>query len=316
MKPLLFTLSLAALLNLFSCGGSDTPSQSGKPTVEPADHAGPLIVYTTFYPTCFFSTVIGGSHVKAINPVPPDEDAIFWVPPDDLIERYWNEADLMVLNGAGFAKWVKKTMLPEDKLVNAGEEFEDDLIKIVDAVTHSHGQAGEHAHAGIDPHTWLDPHVAMGQCKRIARAFIEKDPDNKADYEKNLAALVKRMEGLDTRLKKLTEGYDGTTILASHPAYNYLARQYGWNVKSFDFDPEKLPGPASLLELKSFLAENVSCRHLLWESEPTAEVKAVFSEEFALEQVVFSPVEAAPAEGLDYVSMMGKNIDRIAVVFE
>jgi zinc transport system substrate-binding protein len=205
--------------------------------------------------------------------------------------------------------------LPEEKLINAGEAFEDQLILYENALTHSHGPSGEHTHAGIDPHTWLDPKIAMAQCRRIAEALKKAAPSHEADFEQNLEALLERLEGLDQAFENLSKGYQGQVLMASHPAYNYLARRYGWKVRSFSFDPEILPEPDALLAFKAYMAEGPNCRIMLWESQPAPEVKEFFSENFQVNALVCAPVETPPEAGDDFITVMEKNIENITPAF-
>ncbi len=314
-RPLLIVLFLIPVL-LLACGKGDEPALTANKGGEESARQGPLVVYTTFYPTWYFTTVIGGKHVEAVNPVPLDADPIFWMPPRAIIQAYQTRADLIVLNGAGYAKWVEKATLPTDKIVDAGAAFKDRLIRFADAMTHSHGPAGEHTRSGIDAHTWMDPQLAMEQCRAIAAALGEHRPDYQADFEKNLAGLIGRLEELDQAFKELGKKYDGRPIVASHPAYNYLAKRYGWKVKSFTFDPEVLPETDAVMKLKAYLAEANPHPYILWEAPPSEEVEQHFEEAFEMKSLLFSPVEVPPGEGGDYLSVMKRNILNITPLFE
>ena len=70
-----------------------------------------LKVYTVNYPLAYFAERIGGDYVEVIFPAPPDIDPAFWTPDGATIGGYQN-ADLIILNGAGYAKWTEKVSLP------------------------------------------------------------------------------------------------------------------------------------------------------------------------------------------------------------
>lgn len=193
LSGLLILLPAAAGLSCLSCG-NDEPA--------PATAAKPLVVYTTFYPTTCFTRMIGGGHVTVVCPVPDDADPIFYDPPADVIRQY-QEADLIVLNGAGFARWVPRAMLPGEKVADAGASFADDLIEIAESVVHSHGTQGEHSHTGIDPHTWLDPILAMEQCRAICAALKKRDPAHAAEFDAGLKKVLAGLEELDARFRVL-----------------------------------------------------------------------------------------------------------------
>ena len=312
--PAILLLLSAALLSACSREETSSPTPENGAQKTPAP-GGPLTVYTTFYPTAFFTTRIGGVHVKVVNPVPPDADPIFWVPPREVIRDYQEKADLIVLNGGGYARWVQRVLLPEDKVVNAGAELEGDLIVIKNAIVHSHGPAGKHSHEGIDPHLWMDPLNAQAQCRAIAAALSKKDPEHKTVFEKNLKELLARLDQLDGALRALSKNYDGRPILASHPAYNYLARRYGWKVSNFGLDPETVPDEETAGKIKKAVAKENPHPCMLWESEPSEEVRRFFEEKLGLDSLVFSPCETPPGEGKDYFSVMEQNVKHLAPLF-
>jgi zinc transport system substrate-binding protein len=66
--------------------------------------AGPLKIYAVNYPLKYFAERIGGMHVKVYFPAPADVDPVYWTP--DITSIAANQkADLILLNGAGYAKW-------------------------------------------------------------------------------------------------------------------------------------------------------------------------------------------------------------------
>ena len=74
------------------------------------------------YPLKYFAERIGGPHVNVTLPVTADEDPVYWVPGIEVIGQY-QQADLILLNGAGYAKWVKKASLPRSKTVDTSRQL-------------------------------------------------------------------------------------------------------------------------------------------------------------------------------------------------
>ena len=100
-----------------------------------------LVVYTVNYPLQYFAQRIAGDHAEVIFPAPGDVDPAFWQPDAATIGAY-QRADLILLNGAGYAKWIKRVSLPRSKLVDTSAGFRSDLIETAGALTHSHGREG------------------------------------------------------------------------------------------------------------------------------------------------------------------------------
>ena len=140
-----------------------------------ASSSAPLTIYAVNYPLAFFAEQIGGEHVDVVLPVPPGVDPAFWEPDHDMV-RQFQKADLILLNGAGYAKWTRKFSLPMLRMVDTSRAFKDDLVSIETNVTHSHGPAGDHSHGGIAFTTWLDFSQAAVQAEAVYKAILRKLP--------------------------------------------------------------------------------------------------------------------------------------------
>ena len=151
--------------------------------------AEPLNVYVVNYPLKYFAERIGGEHVKVEFPVPADVDPAYWNP--DLADiSAFQKADLILLNGAGYAKWVAKVSLPRSKIVDTSRQFKDRYITTKEVMTHSHGAEGEHAHEALAFTTWLDFELAARQAEAIAAAMGRKRPELQKTFQNNYKALV------------------------------------------------------------------------------------------------------------------------------
>lgn len=285
------------------------------PTVAPPQ--GPPTVYTTFYPTTYFVQRIAGDRVRVVCPVPADEDAIFWMPDDATIQAY-QRADLIVINGAGFEKWVEVVSLPTSRIVDTAGGFTDRFIYYEATVTHQHGPEAEHTHEGLDGHTWVDPVNAAIQAGAIRDALARILPAHAEVLEQGYTALAADLGQLDDALRELTGGADTPTVLASHPAYNYVAARYGWNIINLDLDPEQMPDDAALTEIGR-IVKQTSARHIIWEAAPLPAIADRLESSFGLVSVEFSPCELlnpdAVASGSDYLTVMHQNIEDIRLVF-
>ena len=70
-------------------------------------------------------------------------DPAYWNPSPDTMRRY-QDADLILLNGGGYAKWIKSASLKLSRLHDTSAAFKDRFILAKDAVVHQHGPDGEH----------------------------------------------------------------------------------------------------------------------------------------------------------------------------
>lgn len=278
--------------------------------------SGRPVVYTTFYPTEYWTARLGHDLVEVRCPILEDEDPIFWEPAPAVIAAY-QQADLIVANGAGFEKWLTQATLPAAKLVDTALPFAGEFITFENATTHSHGPKGEHVHAGIDGHTWLDPNLAKIQVGEIHKALARLLPAEVDELRSRYQSLVSDLEDLDRAFRALASR-DERWVLASHPAYNYLARRYDWKIESLDLDPEEMPSDAALAEIGTILASHPA-RAILWESAPTPEIAQRLEERFDLASFVVSPCEllgkAEREAGLDYLKVMQANVEALRAAF-
>lgn len=269
-----------------------------------ASEDGAITVYVVNYPLEYFARRIGGDHVKVVLPTPANADPAFWMPDAESITAY-QQADLILLNGASHAKWTKTVSLPETKLVDTTSSVTDQYIKVENSVTHTHGPGGEHAHAETAFTTWLDPRLALVQAETIRQAFARLWPGLEEDFDRNFAALSHDLRGLDEELAAIVEGTSRRPVLFSHPVYQYLRRRYDLNAKSVHWEPAEIPSQNMWDELAGMLEQHPA-KWMLWESEPIEEtVKRLAA--LGVQSTVFDPCARRPAEG-DFLEVMHRNV--------
>jgi len=267
----------------------------------------PLSVYVVNNPLAAFAERIGGSEASVTFPAPADTDPASWSPDGDTVAAYQG-ADLILLNGADYAKWVARASLPSAKLVDTGAAYEERLIPLEDAVTHTHGPEGEHAHSGVAFTTWLDPTLAVEQARAIGDAFEKARPEGATGFKERLALLEADLMALDTRLEAVAEAFGDRPVLFSHPVYQYLERRYGLNGRSVHWEPGAEPSAREWSRIETLL-ETHAARWMVWEGEPLAPVAARL-EALGVASVVFDPC-ATRSESGDFVSAMDSNVDRL-----
>jgi len=276
----------------------------------PAAHvlaADKLAIYTVNYPLAYFAERLAGDLARVEFPAPPDVDPAFWTPDLEAVAAY-QAADLILLNGAGYARWVDRVSLPTSRLVNTSRSFADRYIETAGGVSHSHGPGGEHSHAGTAFTTWLDLDQAARQAEAVAQAVIRKRPDEKDRVERNLQALRGELLALDTRLARLGAAAASRPLLASHPVYQYLARRYSLNIKSVMWEPGVAPTPGQWAELEKLLAGHPAHR-MLWEGSALPETVERLRT-LDVESFVFDPCANRPKAG-DFLSVMEDNARRL-----
>lgn len=274
-------------------------------------HPGPLKVYVVNYPLKYFAERIGGEHVKVEFPAPPDQDPVYWVPGIKTISEY-QQADLILLNGASYAKWVRKVSLPRSKVVDTSAKFKDRYITTDEVVTHSHGSEGEHAHESLAFTTWIDFDLAAKQARAIAKALSRKKPDLKDTFQKNYMVLEKDLMALDQKIKQIVAKNQQQPLIASHPVYDYFAKHYSLNMKSVHWEPDEMPNQEQWMELRNILKEHRT-RWMIWEGKPVnASVEKLKS--VGVNSLIFDPCGNIPDQG-DFMSVMRENVANLRTAF-
>ncbi len=288
---------------LMACGGSER--QAPPPSEDaPVGRA----VLTVNYPLAYFAQRIAGEHVAVRFPAPGDVDPAFWQP-DGATVAVYQSADLVFLNGAGYAKWLDVVTLPASRLVNTSASFRDRYLAVEETVTHSHGPEGEHSHEGTAFTAWLDPQLAIAHAEAIADALSARWPEHEGDFRDGMTSLEADLQALHSALLAATASAGSRPIVTSHPVYQYLAARYDLNLRSVQWEPDVPPSASRWNEFQRLLREHPATL-MLWEGEPLTETSERL-ESLGVTVVVFDQCGNVPAEG-DYLSVMRRNVESLA----
>jgi len=268
-----------------------------------ADGAGPLSVYSVSYPLQYFAERIGGDLVRARFPAPAEIDPASWSPDPETVAAYQG-ADLILLNGAGYAQWVQRASLPRARQVDSAAAFRERFLTLEHSVTHSHGPQGSHSHADVAFTTWLDPTLAAEQARAVMEAFAKARPEHEAAFRGGYEALAAELRDLDARLAAAAKGVAGAPLLFSHPVYQYFIRRYALNARSLHWEPGEAPSQSQWRELTDLLAAH-SARWMIWEGEPAPE-SAARLRALGVDSLVYAPCGNRPENG-DFLAVMGRN---------
>ena len=294
-------VALAGALSMSSCEQSSDEPGAGTPEATP-----PQVVAVN-EPLAYFVRRIGGELVSAHCPAPADGDPAFWVPEDDALTAI-QQADLILLNGAGYARWVDAASLPESRMVDTSAEFRNRLISIEGRVTHSHGPEGAHDHGAMAFTTWLDLDLARQHADAVHLALTKIPGIDAGLLESGHTELSRDLRELDTHFKAWGGSLKGASLLGSHPVYQYLAHAYGLNLRSVHWEPHAAPGEEEWKTLATLLADHPA-KWMLWEGEPLPET-AERLDTLGVKCDVLDP-GGAPSEEGDFLSLMTANLERL-----
>ena len=295
--------ALAACATLLvSCGDDPMSNTRTKESSQP-------VIAAVNYPLAYFAERLAGDFATILFEAPADEDPAFWVPSDDQVSAI-QKADVILLNGASYAKWTSTHTLPFAPTVVTSSAFEDKLIKIEGVLNHIHKEGEEdHSHSGTSFTTWMDFKQAGAQASEVALAISEAYPDHKETVMAKLQALLNDLKDLDNAMAAATTKLHDAPVIASHPVYHYWERAYGLKVPSLLREPEMTLDDEALADLKKVQDANPGAVFFVWEGEPSpenlAKIKAA-----GLTSLVVSPCGNRPENG-DFLTVMRANIAAI-----
>jgi zinc transport system substrate-binding protein len=287
----ILSITLSGLM-LAGCSKQKTESlEKGKP-----------VIYTVNYPLAYFAERIAGDAVTVVFP-DMEGDPAFWEPSAEQVVQF-QDADLVLLNGASYAKWIPKVSLPQSSMLNTAAGLEEKFIELDGTVTHTHGPGGAHAHGDFAFTLWLNPELAMHQAQTIHAAFAEK-----WNIESNgLTLLMQDLKALDESWAGAFKTLGAQPLLGSHPVYQYLAQRYELNMESVHWEPDAEPDAVMWRELDDIL-EVHPAKIMLWEDEPLPAVKETLKQR-GIRSVIFNPCGNRPDEE-NYLDVMRKNLSAL-----
>ena len=255
-----------------------------------------IVIVASFYPLYEFASRVGGEKVEVSSLVPAGVEPHDWEPrPQDRLKA--RNADIMIINGAGFESW-------------AGEMESKVVVDTSQGVDH-----------GANPHVWLDPIIAKHQVEKIRGALVSADSANAEYYEKNAASFMTELDLLDSWIKLQLTDCKKSDFIAFHDAFSYFAERYGLAQHSIlGVSPEGEILPQNLhqvIELAKTLDINVIYSENLVDNR-LAEIIA--GELRGGRILVLNPVEGIEQDeqdaGIGYIEKMQENVANLKVGLE
>ena len=294
-------LTIGMLLVLFGC------DQAGTEPVTPTKK----MVVAVNHPVAMFARQIGKNRVDVVMPVPADQAPAYWRPgPEDIAKI--QQADLILLNGADFARWTGTASLPSDRTVVTSDRNRDQWIEY-ESAGHSHGPGEAHTHTHVATYTWLDPDIALNQAQSVRDALTNAMPEYQDEFRSNFALIRRFILEESARLETVVNADKKKPVFLSSPNYFYLQRRFGINGHAFEWDADHMPEEDQWTAMQTVL-ETHPAEWMIWEREPTPEI-AERLRSMGIESVVIDPADTKPEKG-DLIDAMRRNADTLARVYD
>ena len=297
-------LLLVAIVGLAACSSQKSSSDSS---------SSKLNVVATNSIIADITKNIAGDKINLHSIVPVGQDPHEYEPlPEDV--KKTSKADLIFYNGinletggnAWFTKLVENAQKKENKDYYAVSEGVDVIYL-----------EGQNEKGKEDPHAWLNLENGIIYAQNIAKRLIEKDPDNKATYEKNLKAYVEKLTALDKEAKEKFNNIpeEKKMIVTSEGCFKYFSKAY--NVPSayiWEINTEEEGTPDQIKSLVEKLRKTKVPSLFVESSVDDRPMKTVSKDtNIPIYAKIFTDSIAEKGEeGDSYYSMMKYNLDKIA----
>ncbi len=175
---------------------------------------------------------IGKDKVKITSMVKRNQDPHGYDPSFSDIQNLY-KADLLIVNGLNFENWLNRATQQANfkgEIITVSKGV--NVIHLEDDHDHNHDEENHndhgHDHGDVDPHIWQNPLNGIIMAENITQAFIAKDPDNKAFYEKNFETYSQQLRDLDNNIMEKLQNNPSQPLkgIVLHDSFRYFTERY------------------------------------------------------------------------------------------
>lgn len=300
----LFVLLLAGLIFYKEKNGARSSDRAQ------SSNSNTLQVEVTFYPLAEFAKQVGGNFVEVNTLVPAGSEPHDFEPTTQDIARM-HAAKVYIYNGAGFEGWLTRVIpdLQKSGVLTVDSSQGITLLQADPTIAESK--------SATDPHIWLDPVLAEQQVRNIEAAFIQADPAHQAEYTRNANSYIKKLQTLDREFQIGLATCQQHTIVTSHAAFAYLAKQYDLEVLPIaGLSPDEEPSPQRLAQIVQQVKKQ-NIHYIFFESLVSPTLANTIATETGAKTLTFNPLEGlTPADisaKKEYISVQEENLQNIRV---
>ena len=303
-KVISYTMIIIITLSLIGCSGKkeEIETQNGK-----------LNVVVSFYAMEEFVKEIGKDKVNVYTIIPEGVEPHDFEPKAKDLRKLEN-ADMLVLNGAGMEHWSKDVIkaVKNEKLKVIDTSQGVNLINISEENGDSSHIGSENTHEilGVNPHLWLGLTTAKIQSENIKNALVELDNANSKYYEENYVAFANELDSLYKDYKVKFDSIANKNFVTGHATFAYLCRDFNLNQISIEgVFAEGEPSPKKMKELTDLCKEK-NIKTIFMESLVSPQVSETLAKEVDGKTATIYTLHSKE-DNLSYLESMKSNLDII-----
>ena len=284
----IFLVIALGVLSLFIANQKNTPQDKRA-----------IVAVTTF---ALYDVVshIGGDTIKVVHILPFGVDPHSFEPTPKLMAQI-EKSKLVIYSGAGLEPWTD------------GFTFKSKAINMSKYV---HLRYLKKSKGATDPHYWLDFANMQMVANVVTKELIELFPQNKKLYLHNKEEYIAMLQKLDKIYREKLSNCRVNTVVVSHNALGYLAKNYGFQVESLTgLAPEAQPSAQDVTRIMQDIQKE-GATTIFFENFVNDSVIKRIAKDTHIHLDVFQPMgnitkDEANAH-LTYKDIMYKNLDKLS----
>lgn len=266
-----------------------------------------IVLMASFFPLYEFAKEVGKDKVDVSLLVPQGVEPHDWEPSIQDLQRVL-KADIVVINGMGFEKWIEDVKKVNSDLVIIDSSVG---IRILNDYVNEHDV--QHNLPAGDSHIWLNPLFAKIQVQNIAKGLKKIDPSNAEFYNNNSENYIKKLDSLDLKIRNELSDCKKDFIVF-HNAFTYFANEYNLNQYTILSSNEPHGEPTSKnLEKIIKLAKEMKISTIFTEEAVDQRTSQVIANELGGRVLTLSPLEVSNSN-ISYIEKMEENLANLKEV--
>ncbi len=281
-----------------------------------------LFVVTTIPDLASIAEAVGRDHVKTFAIAKGYQDPHFVDPKPSYMIKL-QKADMFIQVGLDLELgWVPSLLdgARNPNILPGAKGYVDASVNVplleIPAGDPTKLRAQGDIHVYGNPHFWLDPLRGKIIADNIYRALVRLQPENEADFSKNLQAFKDKIDQKTREWTERMRPYSGTKIVAFHNSWPYLEERFPFDIVMF-IEPNSgiPPTPKHLVRVIKTMKQN-NIRVIIIEpyySKKSAELVAAKTGAVVVE--LAGSVGAEPGID-DYFDLFEYNINKLIDAFK
>lgn len=254
-----------------------------------------LSVAVSIVPQETFVKEVGGDKVDVITMIPPGKSPENFAPTPDIMEKL-SSASIYFSIGVPTEE---ASILPKIRDFNKNIA----VVKMADKVSKVYAER-KFVSGGRDPHIWLSPKRVKVMINEIEKELYTKDPANKSFYKTNAENYLNKLDKLDSDLKNSLLPLKNKSFICYHPAFGYLADDYG--LKMVSLEQEGKEATTQDFQKTIDFAKKEGIKTIFYQAEIDSKQSKTFASEIGGKTEMVDPLSS------DYIN----NLEKIAETFK